>query len=395
MTFPKRFSELPPYAFPRLRSLLDGIKPGKKPIDMTIGNPMHQFPSWVSSILSENVRHYRGYPPNDGTIGIRTSISEWLNYRYQVNYNAEDQIFPLNGTREGLFNAALALCPEKKNGNQSVILIPNPFYQVYSVAAHAANTKPIYVTASRENGFLPNYSALSSEILDQTVAAYICSPSNPQGSIASMDYWKELLLLSEQYDFRIFSDECYSEIYRSSPPVGILTVAKDLGISNERVVLFNSLSKRSNLAGLRSGFAASGPKNIAALKTLRNYGGAPLSLPVQKVSEKVWKDEVHVIKNRKLYQEKLNLADKIFSENEDYLSPEAGFFLWFKVNDGEQATKVLWKEFGVKVLPGEYLGREEKGLNPGKNFVRIALVAPLEEMEDGLKRVRSCFYNKR
>ena len=395
MTFPKRFSKLPPYAFPRLRSLLDGIPPGKNPIDMTIGNPMHDFPSWVSKVLSKNVHEYRGYPPNDGTIGMRTAISDWLKYRYQVNYNAGDEIFPLNGTREGLFNAALALCPDRKNGNQSTILIPNPFYQVYSVAAYAANAKPVYVTASSENGFLPNYSALSSEILDYTVAAYICSPSNPQGSIASRAYWKELLILSEKYDFKIFSDECYSEIYRAKPPIGILTVAKEMGVSKERVVLFNSLSKRSNLAGLRSGFAASGSSNIQALKTLRSYGGAPLSIPVQKVSEKVWKDEAHVVENRKLYQRKLNLADEIFSEHEDFLSPEAGFFLWLKVNDGEKATKMLWKEFGVKALPGEYLGREEKGFNPGKSFVRLALVAPLEELEDGLERVRDCFYYKR
>ena len=170
---------------------------------MTIGNPMHDFPSWVSKVLSKNVHEYRGYPPNDGTIGMRTAISDWLKYRYQVNYNAGDEIFPLNGTREGLFNAALALCPDRKNGNQSTILIPNPFYQVYSVAAYAANAKPVYVTASSENGFLPNYSALSSEILDYTVAAYICSPSNPQGSIASRAYWKELLILSEKYDFEV------------------------------------------------------------------------------------------------------------------------------------------------------------------------------------------------
>ena len=393
MTYPKRFSELPPYVFPRLRSLLDGITPKSKPIDMTIGNPMHEFPPWISEVVIESIQDFRGYPPNDGTTEMRDAISRWLKYRYDVNFNPNDQIFPLNGTREGLFSAVLALCPETKNKAKSVVLMPNPFYQVYSVAAYAANCEPIYVTATSENGFLPDYSNLSPDILNRTVAAYICSPSNPQGAVASEEYWRSLLLLSEKYDFKIFSDECYSEIYRSKPPVGALTVAKGMGISTERVVLFNSLSKRSNLAGLRSGFAASGPKNIAALKTLRNYGGAPLPLPVQRVSEKVWGDEKHVVKNRLLYQEKLKLADKIFGTNNNYFSPEAGFFLWLKVNDGEKIARRLWTEVGVKTLPGKYLGRADKGLNPGTDFLRIALVAPIDEMSEGLKRINKCLFS--
>jgi N-succinyldiaminopimelate aminotransferase len=211
MTFPERFSELPPYAFPRLRTLLDGISPGKEPIDMTIGNPMHQFPQWISNILNEHISEFRGYPPNDGTNEIRMAISKWLKFRYGVDYDFENQIFPLNGTREGLFNAALALCPETKSGNKSIVLMPNPFYQVYAVAAFAANAEPIYVTADIDNGFLPDYCGLSSETLNRTAIAYICSPSNPQGSVATREYWKELILLAEKYDFKIFSDECYSE----------------------------------------------------------------------------------------------------------------------------------------------------------------------------------------
>ena len=392
MTFPERFSELPPYAFPRLRTLLEGINPGKEPIDMTIGNPMHQFPQWISDVLNEHISEFRGYPPNDGTNEIRMAISKWLKLRYGVDYDFENQIFPLNGTREGLFNAALALCPETKSGNKSIVLMPNPFYQVYAVAAFAANAEPIYVTADTDNGFLPDYCGLSSEILNRTAIAYICSPSNPQGSVATREYWKELILLAEKYDFKIFSDECYSEIYRTNPPIGALTVATEMGVSPERIVLFNSLSKRSNLAGLRSGFAASGPKNIKAMRVLRNYGGAPLSLPLQRVSEKVWGDEVHVEANRNLYQEKLNLADEIFKNIENYKSPEAGFFLWLKVKDGEESSKTLWTDFGVKILPGKYLGRESFGQNPGDNYVRVALVAPIEEMKSGLIRVKNCFY---
>ena len=393
MTYPKRFSELPPYVFPRLRLLLDGITPGSEPIDMTIGNPMHDFPQWISKVLMENIQEFRGYPPNDGTIEMRGAISSWLKYRYNVHFNPNDQIFPLNGTREGLFSVALALCSETKNNKKSVVLMPNPFYQVYSIAAYAANCEPIYVTANRQNGFLPDYSNLPLNILNQTVAAYICSPSNPQGSVASEEYWRSLLSLSEKYDFKVFSDECYSEIYRSKPPIGALTVAKSMGISTERVVLFNSLSKRSNLAGLRSGFAASGPKNIAALKTLRNYGGAPLPLPVQRISAKVWGDEKHVVKNRSLYQEKIELADKIFDSNDNYFSPEAGFFLWLKVNDGENIARRLWMEVGVKALPGKYLGRADNGLNPGSDFLRVALVAPIDEMAVGLKRIKKCLFN--
>lgn len=392
MTFPERFSNLPPYAFPRLRALLSGLEPGATPVDMTIGSPQHPFPHWITEIISQNARGFGGYPPNDGTPELRVAITDWIDRRYGVELDADAQILPLNGTREGLFNTALALAPEKKNGGKPVILMPNPFYQVYSVAALAIGAEPIYVPATFETGFLPDYAALSADVLNRVTVAYICSPSNPQGAVATQEYWNTLLELAEKYDFRIFADECYSEIYRQTPPLGALTAAAVARMDPERVVLFNSLSKRSNLAGLRSGFTASGPKNIAAMKSLRNYAGAPLALPLMRVAEKVWADEDHVKANRALYRDKLDYADTLFATLPGYVPPKAGFFLWLPVDNGEEVTKELWLETGVKVLPGAYLGRDYDGTNPGHRYIRAALVGPMNEVQQGLTALKSCVY---
>ncbi len=392
MTYPERFSNLPPYAFPRLRSLLAGVEPGGATVDMTIGSPLHPFPHWITDILVRNAQGFGGYPPNDGTQELRQSISDWITRRYGAEYPADTHIFPLNGTREGLFNASLALCPETKNGKQPVVLTPNPFYQVYAVAALAVGAEPVYVNATRETGFLPDFRSLPADVLNRTAVAYVCSPSNPQGAVATADYWRDLLESAEKYDFKVFADECYSEIYRDTPPTGILTVARDAKSDPERVVLFNSLSKRSNLAGLRSGFAASGPKNIKRMKGLRNYAGAPLALPLQRVAEQVWANEDHVEANRTLYAEKLAFADEIFEDVSEYTPPEAGFFLWLPVDDGEAATMKLWTETGVKVLPGAYLGRESGGQNPGQKYIRVAMVAPMTDMQPGLIALKNCIY---
>ncbi|NNK78749.1 MAG: aminotransferase class I/II-fold pyridoxal phosphate-dependent enzyme, partial [Litoreibacter sp.] len=229
MTFPERFSNLPPYAFPRLRSLLNGLEPGCPVVDMTIGAPKHPFPHWIMDIIVENANGFGGYPPNDGTPELRAAIAGFIERRYGVQIDPETGVFPLNGTREGLFNAALALCPEAKNGQTPVILTPNPFYQVYAVAGLAVGAEPIYVPATRETGFLPDYTALPEDILNRVAVAYICSPSNPQGAVASRAYWADLLALAEKYDFRIFADECYSEIYRDTPPMGALTAPAEVG----------------------------------------------------------------------------------------------------------------------------------------------------------------------
>ncbi|MEM9433658.1 MAG: aminotransferase class I/II-fold pyridoxal phosphate-dependent enzyme [Pseudomonadota bacterium] len=394
MTFPERFSNLPPYAFPRLRSLLSAHAAGGPVIDMTIGTPKHPFPRWINAIIAEHSDGFGGYPPNDGTPELRSAIAGFVQRRYSVTYDPETQIFPLNGTREGLFNATLALCPETKNGQRPVILTPNPFYQVYAVAGLAIEAELVYVPATLETGFLPDYRGLAPELLNRVVAVYICSPSNPQGVIASEAYWHDLLQLAETYDFRIFADECYSEIYRDTVPLGALTAARDAHADPERVVLFNSLSKRSNLAGLRSGFAASGPETIKHMKSLRNYAGAPLPLPLQRAAEQVWAEDSHVEANRTLYREKLDLADEMFGDIDGYVPPKAGFFLWLPVDDGEAATVKLWRKTGVKVLPGSYLGRDYNGSNPGHSYIRVALVAPMTEVQPGLEALKRCIYEQ-
>ncbi|SMR82285.1 Aspartate/methionine/tyrosine aminotransferase [Aliiroseovarius halocynthiae] len=392
MTFPERYSGLPEYAFPRLRTLLDAHAPGGEVMHMTIGEPKHPFPNWVPEVLAQAVDGFAKYPPNDGAPELLDAISGWLDRRYGVDV-PQNQIMALNGTREGLFNALIALCPEQTaRGEKPVVLIPNPFYQVYAVAAVTVGAEPVFLPATAENHFLPDYSQLSPEILNRTEVAFICSPTNPQGAVADRDYWANLIALAEKYDFKIFADECYSEIYRDTPPPGALEVAREGGADPERVTIFHSLSKRSNLPGLRSGFVAGGPESIKRVRQLRAYAGAPLPLPLQRVAERAWTDEAHVAENRALYQEKYQIADQIFAGIPGYRAPEAGFFLWLPVEDGEEAAMKLWLDTGVRVLPGAYLSRDVNEENPGKGFIRVALVAPKEDMTRGLIQIRDCLY---
>ena len=392
MQFPKRFSDLPEYAFPRLRALLADHPAGGPEIAMSIGEPKHAFPGFVSDVLVAHVDEFGQYPPNDGAPELLNAIAGWIKRRYGVEKNPATDIINLNGTREGLFNAAIALCPELKNGQRPKILIPNPFYQVYAVAAAAMQADPVFIASPASDGFLPDFSRVPDAVLDQTAIVYLCSPSNPQGAIADTQYWTTLIRLAEKHDFRIFADECYCEIYRDTPPPGALEVAQSIAADPERVLAFHSLSKRSNLPGLRSGFAAGGPDTIAALKRLRAYSGAPLPLPLQRVAQAVWSDEAHVVENRDLYREKYRIADDIFKDVQGYIAPDAGFFLWLPVDDGEAATIKLWRETGVKVLPGAYLSRDVDGINPGQHYIRVALVAPKQEMQRGLQAIRDCIY---
>ena len=392
MTYPKRFAALPEYAFPRLRSLLDHHDPGGEVVHMTIGEPKHAFPGWVGDVLAENTAGFANYPPNDGAPELLSAISDWVKRRYDVGLDL-NQIMALNGTREGLFNAAIALCPEETaRGERPVVLIPNPFYQVYAVATATVGAEAVFVPATAETGHLPDFASLPPQILNRVEICYMCSPANPQGAVADRDYWANLIALAEKYDFRIFADECYSEIYRDTPPPGALEVAQEGGADPERVVLFNSLSKRSNLPGLRSGFVAGGPETIRHIRQLRAYAGAPLPLPLQRVAEKVWADEAHVEENRALYREKYDIADEVFASVDGYVPPQAGFFLWLPVEDGEAAALKLWTETGVRVLPGAYLSRDTDRGNPGKQYIRVAMVAPKQEMRNGLIRLRDCIY---
>lgn len=391
MAFPERFSNLPDYAFPRLRKLLDHHAPGGAPIAMTIGEPRHPMPDFVGPILAANLDGFAVYPNNDGTPELLAAISAWIGRRYGVTLAAEN-LMVLNGTREGLFNALVALSPETKRGKKPVVLMPNPFYQVYAVAALTVGADPVYVPATAATGFLPDYAALPADVLDRVTVAYICSPANPQGAVASRDYWANLLALAEKHDFTVFADECYSEIWRIAAPVGVLDVAQATGTNPERVFSFHSLSKRSNLPGLRSGFVAGGRAGIAQIRKLRSFAGAPLPQPIQAVSAAAWADEAHVDASRALYQEKFNTAAEVFAGLQGFQVPEGGFFLWLPVEDGETAALTLWQKTGVRVLPGAYLSRDVNGDNPGKAYIRVALVAPKEEMQRGLVQLRDCLY---
>ena len=393
MMYSERFSNLPAHVWPRLRALLDGHEGGGTPIHMTIGEPKHAFPAWVTDEITKHAEGFNKYPPNDGSPELRGAIAAWIDRRYGVEMDPDSEVMALNGTREGLYNAVIALCPPTKNGETSAILMPNPFYQVYMIGAISGAAEPIMVPATAETGHLPDFASLPEEVLRRTTAAYLCSPANPQGVVASRDYWADLIALAEKYDFLIFADECYSEIYRATPPTGALEVVKELGTDRNRVVIFHSLSKRSNLPGLRAGFAASGPETMREIKQLRNYAGAPLPLPLQQAAAAVWADEAHVEENRALYQEKYAIADRIFGNVPGYASPEAGFFLWLPVEDDEAAALKLWRETGVRVLPGSYLAQNVAGTNPGQNYIRVALVAPKDETTRGLEAIRDCLYS--
>ncbi|WP_300032667.1 aminotransferase class I/II-fold pyridoxal phosphate-dependent enzyme [uncultured Roseobacter sp.] len=392
MVYPERFSNLPAHAWPRLRALLDVHEGGGTPVHMTIGEPKHPFPAWVTDKIVENAAGFNSYPPNDAAPALKTAICGFVQRRYGVPLDPESNVMALNGTREGLYNAVMALCPETKAGGKPAILMPNPFYQVYMIASLSVAADPIMVPATAENGHLPDYRSLPEEVLNRTTAAFICSPANPQGAVASEAYWRDLIELAEQYDFRVFADECYSEIYRGQAPVGALQVAHEMGADPERVVIFHSLSKRSNLPGLRSGFVASGGKNIKEIKQLRNYAGSPLPLPVQMASAAVWDDEEHVVENRAMYVEKYEVADRILGNVPGYTSPEAGFFLWLPVRNDEEAAVKLWCETGVRVLPGGYLAQDWNGVNPGQGYIRAAMVAPKAETARGIELIRDCLY---
>lgn len=393
MQYPARFSALPDYAFPRLRALLDPHPPGGEPIAMSIGEPRHPFPDWLGAEIAAASAGFARYPPNEGAPELLDAISGWIARRYGVTV-AQDRLMALNGTREGLYNAAMALCPEAKAGSRPAVLLPNPFYQVYAVAALSVGAEPVYVPATAATGHLPDYAALPAALLDRTALAYLCSPANPQGAVADAGYWADLLALAERHDFTILADECYAEIYRGAPPPGVLAAAEAGGADPDRVAAFHSLSKRSNVPGLRSGFVAAGPGAIARIRTLRNYAGAPLPLPLQHAAARLWSDEAHVAATRALYDAKFADAETILGGLPGVAVPPAGFFLWLPVpgGDGEAAALRLWRETGVRVLPGGYLARTVDGVTPGADHVRAALVAPRDETRRGLTAIRDCLY---
>ena len=382
--------------FARLRELLGDTLPGGEPIDMTIGAPRHAMPGFVAEILDAKSSLYGQYPPIRGIDELRLAISAWHDRRYGMAgaVEAERHILPLSGSREGLFSALFPIVERKIiEGRTPVVLIPNPFYQVYAAAAVASGANPIFLDAKPENNFLPDLDALArdGELLQRTAAIYICSPSNPEGSVADRGYFEKAIMLAREYGFMIFSDECYSEIYGDVAPAGILKISHDLNGDFKNIVSFNSLSKRSNVPGLRSGFCAGDADFIASFEKFRNVACPQMPLPVQHASVALWSDEAHVKANRTLYRDKFKVASEIIGGRYGYQKPAGAFFLWLNMehfSGGEAAAVTLWKGCGVKVLPGAYLASERlNAANPCRDYVRLALVDDLNTTKEALRRI--------
>jgi N-succinyldiaminopimelate aminotransferase len=378
---PGRLALLPPGSFVQLAALLDPIAPGLPPISLAVGDPLSTPPGFVSEILARHAKDFGTYPAINGTQDWRDAAAQWLVARFRLAgaaIDSERHLLPLNGTREGLFLALFAIVPEAKADTRPVVLIPNPFYQCYAAAALAVGAEPVFVPAGADTGFLPDYASLPSGVLARTAAAYICSPSNPEGACADEGYWRRLFELSERYGFTVLADECYADIYLEKEPIGALTAASRLGKSFARLLTFHSLSKRSGLPGLRSGMIAGDPELIASFRALRNYAGPQVPMPILAASAAAWRDEKHVAANRNLYRERFALAEAKLGNRPAFRLPEGGFFLWLDVGDGVGTAVTLWREAGIRVLPGAFMGREtEQGKpqsNPGFRYIRIALV---------------------
>ncbi|HAH10809.1 MAG TPA: aspartate aminotransferase [Alphaproteobacteria bacterium] len=381
--------QLPQSPFTRLAQLLGDTKLGQSPIQMALGEPQHPQPDFVVRVLSEHAEGFGRYPPIQGPEVLRQAIARWLDRRYGLSgaATAGAHILPLSGTREGLFLAPQILGKRSGQTERPSILIPNPFYQCYSAAAFAAGYEPVYVNATRETGFLPEIDALPEALLVRTAAIYLCSPSNPEGAAADEAYWRRLFALADSHDFVVLADECYAEIYDHVPPVGALEARYRQTGSLERALSFHSLSKRSSLPGLRSGFVAGDPGLIGKFRAYRNVVGPALPLPIAHASAAVWDDEAHVQANRLLYSQKFELAQSILGNRFRFYRPAGGFFLWLDVGDGVAATERLWREAGVRVLPGAYLAQDTVTGNPGASYIRVALVNDFATTQEALRRL--------
>ena len=381
-----RLDLLTDYPFQRLADLL-GAPPGPDSIVMSIGEPQHTPPALVGTIIQETQNEWGKYPPANGTLGFRSAVKDWLTRRFKLSavlINGDSHILPVAGTREALYMIG-QLTPAQKSGKPATVLLPNPFYQVYLGAAIMAGAEPIFVAGANDPTAQPDYCALPPEVLDRTTLAYLCSPANPQGSVASLDVLKRTIQLARKHDFILAVDECYSEIWDRDEPSGALTACDQLGQGLKNVVVFHSLSKRSSVPGLRSGFVAGDETLIKSFARIRSYGGAALPLPIIHVSTALWKDEAHVRESRDLYRRKMDMAQSLLGNKAGFRRPDGGFFLWLDVGEGEAATRALWKEAGIRVLPGAYLARDGKdGINPGKAYIRVALVHDLATTEKAL-----------
>ena len=378
-----RLQDLSDYMFRRLALLLEGVAPppGRVPVDLSIGQPMHPLPELLIETLHAHDHLWGRYPPVGGTAEFRAAVAGWLTRRYHLPpamLDPERHVLPCAGTKEALFMLAQVVVPERKAGRTPAVLMPNPFYNVYLGAATIAGAEPVLLSVSAATGHLPALDELRPELLERTAAFYLCSPSNPQGAAADLNYLQRLIALARTYDFVLIVDECYAEIYTQAAPVGALEAAVGLDRGLDKLVVFHSLSKRSSAAGLRSGLVAGDADVLAAFARLRSYGAAVQPLPVVAAATALWQDEEHVVANRALYRAKFDLADHCLAGRFDYVRPDGGFFLWLEVGDGEAVTRQLWGEAAIKVLPGAYLGRADaRGRNPGAPAIRVAMVHDL------------------
>jgi N-succinyldiaminopimelate aminotransferase len=372
-------SRLQPYPFERLRALLAGATPdaGLSPIDLSIGEPKHPTPAFIKEALVGALDGLSTYPRTGGIPELRDAISGWLSRRYGIPApDAATQVLPVNGSREALFSFAQAIIDPA--GGRAVVLSPNPFYQIYEGAALLAGARPAYAENPVEHGDWEGVQLV-----------YVCSPSNPTGRIMGLAEWKALFELSDRHGFVIASDECYSELYYAEPSLGALEAAHRLGrTAYPRLVVFFSLSKRSNVPGMRSGFVAGDASLLKAFLLYRTYHGSAMSVAVQKASAEAWKDEEHVEENRRLYAEKYRRVMPLLKAPLAAQMPQGGFYLWMRTPiDDTEFTRLLYRERNVLVLPGSYLAREVAGRNPGRGRVRVALVASLRECEEAVRRM--------
>src|ERR1700716_2092575 len=394
--------------FVRLAELIAGVEPGMPAIDLGLGEPKHPVPGFVAPVMAAHIGDFGRYPRNEGIPDFRAAAAAWTARRYQLarppapsapprRYqlarppDPEREVIVLNGSREGLFLGALAArnyVPPR--AGRPAILVPNPFYAAYSAGAAAADCEVIYLPTTRTTGFLPDLDALAPDLLARTVAFYLASPSNPQGAVADLAYLRRVTEMARRHGFLVFSDECYSEIYTALQPSGILQAAGD---SFENVVLFQSLSKRSNLPGLRVGFAAGDRRFVGKFLELRNVAAPQVPIPAQHVAIAAYEDEQHVEVNRDLYRMKFDLADQIIGDRYGYKRPAGGFFLWLDVarqGGSEAAAAKLWRDAGVRVLPGRYCARDQAdGSNPGADYIRVAMVHDTETTAEALHRIVS------
>nr|WP_285817226.1 succinyldiaminopimelate transaminase [Janthinobacterium kumbetense] len=394
-------AKLQPYPFEKLRQLFAGVtvNPEYAPISLGMGEPKHPTPAFIEQALVDNIHGLASYPTTIGSEALRTAIAGWLERRYGIpKLNPATQILPVNGSREALFALAQTVIDPAAG---SLVISPNPFYQIYEGAAYLAGAEPYFVNSDPARNFGCDYDSVPSSVWEKVKLLFLCSPGNPTGAVLSLTDWEHLFALSERYDFVIAADECYSEIYHGdTPPLGALQAAHMLGLSTierpyARLVVFSSLSKRSNVPGMRSGFVAGDAEVLKKFLLYRTYHGGAMSPAVQAASVAAWNDETHVEENRAKYRAKFDAITPLLQSVMDVQLPDAGFYLWADVSrtglsDTEFAQR-LYAEYNVTVLPGSYLARDAHGINPGRNRIRMALVAETAEgLEAALRIVKFC-----